>query len=529
MNDRNGDPPGTTSSDENLQGNALVGSAASGTNTPTNENELEKSLHDEPQTSVTQPKLHSVFTKRQKWFIVVMAAIAGMFSPFTINIYFPAIPTIAAAFHKTVELINLSVTVYMVLQGVSPMLWGTLADRVGRRPIFLVCLFILALACVGLGLVPTSAYWLLLLLRALQAAGCSSTISVAAGVIGDIADPSERGGFFGVFNIGPMAGPSIGPIIGGVLAGSLGWRSIFWFLCIASMVCFFFILLFFPETLRAIVGDGSIRPSKPRLYSPLIPFVTYRSHESLSPPATESSSKRPKLNPFLLFLRPEILLPLIYMAIPFAVLNTFTATMASLFGTAYPWLTESEIGLCYLAIGGGMLCGGVFGGRLLDWDYRRIKNEIESEREKNVEGQVDEDFPIEKARMRMLPYFLLVAVGSCMGYGWCLQSKVNIAAPLILQVIFGFFSNVSFTGMQTLLIDMAPTQGASVTACNNITRCITGAVLVSVVDLILNALGPGWSYVLFGGIIACGAIPLIFVEMKMGPQWRRKRRMSGLL
>ena len=40
------------------------------------------------------------------------------FSPLTANIYFPAIPTISSAFHKSTELINLTVTVYMVVQGI---------------------------------------------------------------------------------------------------------------------------------------------------------------------------------------------------------------------------------------------------------------------------------------------------------------------------------------------------------------------------------------------------------------------------
>ena len=43
---------------------------------------------------------------------------------------------------------------------------------------FLGCLLVLALACVGLALVPTSTYWLLLLLRCLQAAGSASTIAL---------------------------------------------------------------------------------------------------------------------------------------------------------------------------------------------------------------------------------------------------------------------------------------------------------------------------------------------------------------
>lgn len=39
-------------------------------------------------------------------------------SPLTATIYLPAIPTIADAFNKSVELINLTVTVYMIVQGV---------------------------------------------------------------------------------------------------------------------------------------------------------------------------------------------------------------------------------------------------------------------------------------------------------------------------------------------------------------------------------------------------------------------------
>lgn len=125
------------------------------------------------------------------------------------------------------------------------MFWGTLSDRWGRRPMFIGCMIVLSVACVGLALVPTNAYWLLMLLRCLQAAGSASTVALGtlamspaspasrkfpthcgtgAGVIADIAAPAERGSFFGMWNIGPMVGPSIGPVLGGVLAENLGWR-----------------------------------------------------------------------------------------------------------------------------------------------------------------------------------------------------------------------------------------------------------------------------------------------------------------
>jgi MFS family permease len=58
------------------------------------------------------------------------------------------------------------------------MFWGTIADKVGRRPIFLACLLTLCLSCVGLAMTPTNAYWLLVLLRCLQAGGSASTIAL---------------------------------------------------------------------------------------------------------------------------------------------------------------------------------------------------------------------------------------------------------------------------------------------------------------------------------------------------------------
>jgi len=89
---------------------------------------------------VTIDKPYSVFTRKEKWSIVILASCAAIFrrvrsivahvfyfadarslnshiSPFTANIYFPAIPVISTDFHKSVELINLTVTMYMVMQG----------------------------------------------------------------------------------------------------------------------------------------------------------------------------------------------------------------------------------------------------------------------------------------------------------------------------------------------------------------------------------------------------------------------------
>ncbi|GAW02376.1 MFS general substrate transporter [Lentinula edodes] len=447
---------------------------------------------------------YSVYTSKEKWFIVTLVSFAGIFSPFTANIYFPAIPTLTSVFHKSTELINLTVMMYMVLQGLSPMFFGSFADFHGRRPIFILCLFVLCLSCVGLALVPTNAYWLLMVLRCLQATGSASTIALGAGVIGDIAVPSERGGFFGFYSLGPMLGPALGPVIGGALSDGLGWRSIFWFLCIATGLACIIMLLFLPETLRQIVGDGSVVPGP--IYRPWIPIISCHS-------TAASNFKRPPKrkfkNPLLLFKNLDIVMLLFFNGIVYSVFYAVTASISSLFADIYPFLNDSTIGLCYLAIGFGTAAGSAGAGKVLDWDFQRMKKVyIETHGSKSMKTEsndLGDDFPIEKARLMSMSYSMVVLVATGMGYGWCLQKKVHIAAPLVLQ----FISALSMAVMnptQTLILDLMPGQGSSVTACNNVVRCLLG-----------------FTYVLLNGIIVI-SMPLLYLVIELGPRFRKKRR-----
>ncbi|CAK5263777.1 unnamed protein product [Mycena citricolor] len=408
---------------------------------------------------------------------------------------------------------------YIIFQGLAPMFWGTLADSFGRRPIFIACLVLLAVSCVGLALVPTNAYWLLMVLRCVQAAGSASTIALGAGVIGDISEPAERGGFFGLYNIGPMAGPSLGPVIGGLLAGSLGWRSIFWFLVITSSGCAVVLLLLLPETLRSIVGNGSIPPSNPLFSRPVLPLLG--SPKSRLDSAGKALSRKPFENPLKILSNLDILFLLLFTGIICAVFYGVTASISTIFKETHTDLTETQLGLCYLSIGGGMLIGSVTAGRLLDWDYRRVQNAELGDVEK-LSRDMD-SFPVEKARMRLMPVLLCGVIVSCACYGWVIERKVHIAAPLIFAFGVGFFFMAIANGTQTLIIDLLPGQGSSVTACNNLIRCSLSAAMVAAIEPIINSMGIGWAYILLAGICAASA-PLIYIVRKVGPQWRVRRR-----
>lgn len=378
-----------------------------------------------------------------------MVALAGFFSPLPANIYFPAIPLLAQRFHKSIDTMNQTVTVYLVLQGVSPMLWGPLSDRYGRRVVFLMCLSVLIGSSVGLALCPTNAFWLLLLLRCFQSGGGASAIALGAGVIGDIAEPKERGGYFGFFNLGPQLAPCIGPVVGGALAEGLGWRSIFWFLFIMASCCLVVVALFLPETLRTLVGNGSI-PAK-GISKELIPIVGRSPSKGLDTSPC-LPAKKESVNPWTLFAYPDFVVLLTFTGIIYAVNYSITATISSSFAVVYPFLSETALGLCYLSTGGGMILGSTFTGKLLDWEYRRAR--------KQVRGDVV--FCIERARLRTMPAHLGLFVALTLGWGWALESRVSIAVPLVLQ----FLCEWTTQGFGLALTDLIPVGWTSIAILN---------------------------------------------------------------
>ncbi|EOA88645.1 multidrug transporter [Exserohilum turcicum] len=455
---------------------------------------------------------YSIYTNREKWMIVAMVALAGFYSPLPANIYFPAIPTLARAFGKSADDLNQTVTVYLVFQGISPMLWGPISDRYGRRLVYLVCLSILVASSIGLALCPTNSFWLLLFLRCFQSGGSASTIALGAGVIGDISTSKERGGYFGMFNLGPMLAPCIAPAIGGALSQGLGWRSIFWSIVIMVAVCLLCIALFLPETLRSIAGNGSI--PVPRIQRAIIPIVGQKATKEAFDPETRTKPKH-SVNPFVLFTYPDVIVLLTFTGLVYAVNYTITATISSSFAKIYPQLSQTALGLCYLPVGAGMIIGSTLTGKMLDWEYARIK------------ARCGDNFTIEHARLRIMPFYLSLFIVCVIAWGWTIQARAHIAVPLILGILLGWTSIGILNTTMTLNIDILQSRSSGATACTNLVRCSLAAILVAVIDRMTSAWGDGWTYTLWGAICCC-LLPLMFLEIRMGPKWRKRREAKEL-
>lgn len=135
------------------------------------DNEAPSSDSEKQQPTNSSVIPYSVFSKSSKRWIVFLIALAGFFSPLSANIYFPSLNYLAQDLNVSLELVNLTITAYLVCQGIVPSIVGDIADTAGRRPVYIAAFVVYLAANIGLAL--QKSYPALLILRILQSSGSS--------------------------------------------------------------------------------------------------------------------------------------------------------------------------------------------------------------------------------------------------------------------------------------------------------------------------------------------------------------------
>jgi multidrug resistance protein len=481
---------------------------------------------------------HSAFSPGKRKFIVFMAAFAGFFSPLSANIYFPALNTLSKDLHVSSSLINLTLTSYMIFQGLAPTFFGDLADMAGRRPAYLIG-FVIYIAA-NIGIACQNSYAALFVLRCLQSTGSSSTIALASGVVADVSTSAERGMYMGLVTLGPMVGPAFGPVLGGLLSQFLGWRAIFWFLAILAGCFMVPFLIAFPETARNVVGDGSIPPQGWNMS--LLNWLAIRKKEKIDEDSglerttTRSSQKAAQaalsskrklrwpnpLSTLKVIWEKDVGLLLFYNSIIYTAFYDVTASAPYLLQKIYGF-NDLQIGLCFLPFGVGCLFAPLINGKLLDWNYRRTAKKCGFKIDRKRGDTLTGAFPIERARFEIAAPMIIVGDAAVLAYGWVMQAETSLAVPLVLQFIIGLCLNGGFQAMSVVLVDMYPQQPSTATAANNLCRCLMGAAGTGIIIQMVEGMGRGWCFTFVSAVVLLCS-PILWILIKWGPQWRDERR-----
>lgn len=502
-------------------------------------------------------KPYSIFSASHRRILTAILGIASIASPLSANIYLPLLPLLQTQYRSSAQAINLTLTLYVVIQAVMPPFFAPAADAHGRRLISIITYIIFTVASLGLAINDISgnkSYVALILLRAMSALGVSACASITYGVVSDVCIPAQRGTMVGPAISAANVGTVLGPVVGGLIAWRTGGGAwVFFTLAIFGATSLVLMIFLLPETARSVVGDGSeglrLRKSGWKEFVLLGPRWGQRrgteaeegekgnavlngtetgekdGSKTQAQAALDAVEARKKFvipNPFAclaIILSRDTALVLWLASCNYAVWYCVTASIPQIYADIYGW-SELNIGLAYLPAAITIFASGFITGPWNNYKYRKTANEegvpADSHR---VDG-----FPIEKARARQLwPSFFCTHLGIA-GLGWAVQQHAHPAVPLVIQAIIGCIQSTLFFAFNTLLVDIHPDRPSTASAAASLVRSGLSGVGVAILQPLTDALGWGWYFTLMALVVGCLQGVGIVVLLRYGRKWREQRR-----
>ncbi len=180
-------------------------------------------------------------------FIVLMSLLSAM-SAFATDMSLAAVDPMVVDLHVTPGTIGLALSTFMLSFALSPIVYGPLSDRFGRRPVALGACIVYVVG--GIGCIFAPSLPALLVWRFVQGLGGGAR-PIGLAIIGDHfkgAAAREKMSYVSALS---LLAPLLAPSIGALLLGFGGWRMIYVFLTITGAIALLLVYLRLGESLPA--------------------------------------------------------------------------------------------------------------------------------------------------------------------------------------------------------------------------------------------------------------------------------------
>lgn len=179
------------------------------------------------------------------------AAVLGLLAavgPFAIDMYLPALPTVATDLDGSIAAAQLTLTAYFMAFGIAQLVYGPLADQMGRKPPLYIGLAVFSLASIGCAF--ASSIETLTVFRFLQGLGAAVTMVIPRAIIRDLHTGTEATRLMALIMMVISVSPMLAPLAGSGVIHVWSWRAIFVILCVAAVASLFLTSFLLPETLQ---------------------------------------------------------------------------------------------------------------------------------------------------------------------------------------------------------------------------------------------------------------------------------------
>jgi DHA1 family bicyclomycin/chloramphenicol resistance-like MFS transporter len=177
---------------------------------------------------------------------VALSLLLGL-QPVTTDVYLPALPMLTRALGASMSAAQLTMSALILAFGLAQMVWGPVADRVGRRPVLLWGLTMYTAASIGgalAGSIEALVVW-----RVVQGAGMAAAVVCARAIVRDLYEPVEGAQVMALALSGLGLIALCGPLAGGTAALIFGWRGALALVACMGAITLGFVAWRLPETL----------------------------------------------------------------------------------------------------------------------------------------------------------------------------------------------------------------------------------------------------------------------------------------
>jgi MFS transporter, DHA1 family, multidrug resistance protein len=197
----------------------------------------------------------STYTKNA----IVLGLLAAV-GPFAIDMYLPALPTIAADLKASTAATQMTLMAFFLAFGLCQIVYGPVSDMVGRKPPLYVGLAFFTTGSIGCGVAPSIAW--LIAFRFVQGIGAASVMVIPRAIIRDLHTGIEATRLMSLVMLVLSVSPILAPLTGSALIVPFGWRAVFVAVTVVAVAGIALLALFLPETRpagdRVPVSVGSV-------------------------------------------------------------------------------------------------------------------------------------------------------------------------------------------------------------------------------------------------------------------------------
>ena len=451
--------------------------------------------------SPDDPENPKAWPHRKKLTNVAIIALMAILSPLASSMFTPGIAQIAEDLNTDEQHVIATTTGFVIMLGAGPLILAPLSETFGRRNIYIWCFCLFTLLQIPTALSPNVGF--LIAVRTVSGLLGSVGIANGGGTISDMYPSSQRAGIFGWYLLGPLLGPTLGPLFGGVIVSRLGWRWIYWILCIICLVNTTVGVFFLRETYVPVLLARKKRllleEQQQGNFSTQIDHrnIKYHFDGEDTRPLWEKLSGSMK-RPLTIFVQPIVFTMSLYQALVFGTTYSIYTNMQQIFSEMPYGFNSEQIGLLYLGPGLGFLTAVWFFVPKIDTVFNKLS-------EKNGGKELPEfRLPLANIGSVLIPIGLF-------WFGWAVDYKLHWAVAIVATYFYGIGQVLIMNVVQNYYIDSFAKYAASAIAGGSVFRSLTGGIIPLFAPMLFEKLGYGWGISIFAfGSVLIAPAPLLF-------------------